>query len=91
MKLHIGNIHTEVQEEELKDLFSKYEGLTSMTLVKERDSGKSRGFAFVEYQDKKNADSAIKEFDGSSLRGMDLKVSLANVSSKRPARSSGLF
>ena len=91
MKLYVGNIPETVEEKELKSLFDNYKSLMSTTIVKDKNSGVSRGFAFIEFEDNKDGQNAIDKFNGYELRGMVLKVSEANVKSKRPQRASGLF
>ena len=91
MKLYIGNIPEEVEEKELKSLFDSYKSLVSTTIVKDKNSGVSRGFAFVEFKDNKDGQNAMEKFNEYELHGRAIKVSEANVKSKRPQRASGLF
>ncbi len=91
MKLYVGNIPEEVEEKELKSLFESYKSLKSTTIVKDKNSGVSRGFAFIEFKDNKDGQNAMEKFNEYELRGRTLKVSEANVKSKRPQRPSGLF
>ena len=85
MKLYIGNIDYSVSESELNDLFSKVGEVSSLNLIKDRYTGRSRGFAFAEYADIKSGNSAIKQFNGYEVAGSMLKV---NEARERTDRSS---
>ena len=91
MILYVGNIPEEVEEKELKSLFNSYKSLVSTKIVKDKNSGVSKGFAFIEFEDNKDGQNAMEKFNKYELHGMALKVSEANVKSKRPQRASGLF
>ena len=91
MKLYVGNISEKVEENEFKKLFDNYKSLVSATIVKDKNSGLSRGFAFVEFKDNKDGQNAMEKFNEYELHGLALKVSEANVKSKRPARANGFF
>ena len=73
-KLYVGNLSFSTNEDALRDLFSQYGEVHSVKVITDRDTGKSRGFAFVEME---NASEAIKSLDGTELEGRNLKVNEA--------------
>lgn len=85
-RLYVGNLSFETTESGLQSAFGQ-EGrkVSSVTVVMDRDTGRSRGFAFVEMATDGDADGAIKALDGSQLDGRSLKV---NVAEERKPRSS---
>jgi len=85
MKLFVGNLPFSITEQKLKDLFEKFGEIRSLKLITDRETGKSRGFAFVEFSDKEAGNKAIKEFNGSNIDGRSIVVKTAN---DRPARRS---
>lgn len=82
-KLFVGSLSFQTNEQDLLELFSRYGNVESAKLVTDRDSGMSRGFAFVEMGDA-DAQSAIKALDQSTLNGRTINVNVA-----RPKESSG--
>jgi RNA recognition motif-containing protein len=60
MKLYVGNLPFSVTEDELRDLFAQHGTVTSATLVMDRETGRPRGFGFVEFNDRSEAESAIE-------------------------------
>lgn len=81
-KLYIGNIPFETTEEEIKALFEPFGPVESLNLINDRDTGRFRGFGFVELEDDV-ADKARKELDGKELGGRMLRV---NEAEDRPKR-----
>lgn len=80
MNLYVSNLGFQVTDEELKSLFNKYGEVTSAKVITERESGRSRGFAFVEMADKAG-ETAMKELDGTHLDGRTISVSKARAKS----------
>jgi len=80
--MYVSNLGFQVTDEELKSMFSKYGEVTSAKVITDRETGKSRGFAFVEMADKA-AETAIKEMDGTQVDGRTLSVSKARAKSER--------
>ncbi len=76
-KLFIGNLSYTVGEDELNQLFSQFGNVTSAVVPKDRDTGRSRGFAFVEMQSQSEAEAAIKGLHGHQLSGREMKVGLS--------------
>ena len=82
MKIYIGNLSHDVSEEDLRQSFEAYGRVDSLSIVKDKYSGESRGFAFVEMSSKDEAQTAIDGLNGKALKGQSL-----NVSEARPPRS----
>jgi RNA recognition motif-containing protein len=83
-KLFVGNLSYNTSEEDLRNLFAKAGEVSSVSLIKDRDSGRSKGFAFVEMSSQTEAEQAIKMFNGFSLENRDLKVDKARPREERP-------
>lgn len=85
MKLHVGNLPFAVGEEELKALFSEYNP-EEVSLIKDKFSGRSKGFGFVTISDDEVANKAISDLNGKDVQGRELKVSEAKPMEERPER-----
>ncbi len=81
-KLYVGNLSYQTTEAALSDLFGAVGEVASVSLITDRMTGHSRGFAFVEMAEESAAQQAIKDLDGKNVDGRDIKVSEA-----RPKRS----
>jgi cold-inducible RNA-binding protein len=86
MKLYVGNLSFGTTEDDLHRLFSQVGTVDSATMVTDRDTGRSRGFAFVEMSSKSEGDAAIAKFNGAELDGRSLTV---NEAKPRENRSGG--
>jgi RNA recognition motif-containing protein len=82
--LYIGNLSNEVTEEDLKANFSEVGAVLSVTIIKDKYTGLTRGFGFVEMETEKDAQEAIKKFNGGQLHEKVITVNEA-----RPKRESG--
>jgi RNA recognition motif-containing protein len=85
MRIFVGNLSYQTTEDQLTDLFSEAGPVESATIVTDRDTGRSRGFAFVE-MDEAAAAVAIEKFNGVELNGRAINV---NEARPRPERSFG--
>ena len=85
MRIFVGNLSYQTTEDQLTDLFSEVGQVESATIVTDRDTGRSRGFAFVE-MDPDAAAKAIEQFNGYELNGRAINV---NEARPRPERSFG--
>jgi RNA recognition motif-containing protein len=83
-KLYVGNLSYDTTEDDLRSLFSGAGTVTSVALIKDRDSGRSKGFAFVEMSSQSEAEEAIKLFNGKSLGNREIKVNIARPKEERP-------
>ena len=88
-KLFIGGLPFSTSTEELRDLFNQVEGVDTVTVVTDRDTGQSRGFAFVEMESTEAANQAIQKFNGYSLGGRTLKVEISKPSAPRSGGGGG--
>ncbi len=82
-KLYVGNLPYSVTEDGIKALFSQYGELESANLIMDRDTGRPKGFGFVEFVNQADAEKAL-ELDGKDFEGRPLKVNMA-----RPKESGG--
>ena len=86
VKIYVGNLSHDVTEEDLRAAFEPFGAIESVTLVKDKSSGESKGFGFVEIPDSANAASAIAGLNGKDFRGRALTVNEARVRSDGPRR-----
>lgn len=77
MKLYVGNLSFNTSEGELRDLFAQHGEVTSASLVMDRETGRPRGFGFVEMPDNGQAQAAINALNGKNFNGRDLTVNEA--------------
>jgi RNA recognition motif-containing protein len=77
-RLYIGNLAYEATERELRDAFAIYVGVEKVEILKDRESGMSRGFGFVTLVMSSDADTAIEKVNGVEVRGRKLRVAVAN-------------
>lgn len=92
VKLYVGNLSYTTTETDLKTLFAKAGQVASVAVITDRNSGNSKGFAFVEMNTQVEAEQAISMLNGFNLNNRDLKVSLAKPREdrgSRPVRQSG--
>ncbi len=86
MNIYVGNLPYSVTETDLKEAFSKFGEVSSVTIVMDKFSGQSKGFGFVEMPNNSEADSAIKALNDSSLKERNIKVNQAKPRGDRPQR-----
>ena len=77
-KLYIGNLPFSVTEDELRSAFEAHGAVRSVNVIMDRETGRPRGFAFVEMEDSNSADAAQRALDGSDMGGRSLRVNEAN-------------
>ncbi len=77
MKLYVGNLSFQTSEDELRDLFSQHGDVASVSLVMDRETGRPRGFGFVEMGSDAEAVEAVNKLNGSELDGRKIVVSEA--------------
>jgi RNA recognition motif-containing protein len=82
MNIYVGNLSYEVAEDDLQQAFEGFGEVTSVNIIKDRWSGQSRGFGFVEMPTKAQAQSAIEGLNGKELKGRKLNVSEARPRSE---------
>ena len=87
MKLYVGGLAYSVTDQELEEFFASQGKVVSAVVIKDRDSGQSKGFGFVEMDDLKDGQNAIKNLNGQELNGRAIIVSQARPQEDR--RTSG--
>ena len=87
--IYVGNLAFETTEVELERLFSEHGVVSSVSIVKDRETGRPRGFAFVEMPNANEATKAIKELDLREVGGRSITVNPARPKAERPRRGGG--
>ncbi|MDD3147940.1 MAG: RNA-binding protein, partial [Candidatus Riflebacteria bacterium] len=77
MNIYVGNLPYSATEEQLRTMFGQYGDVTSASIVKDRDTGRSKGFGFVEMTDDSAAEQAIQALNESDMNGRNIKVNQA--------------
>ena len=88
-KLYVGNLPYSVRDEDLQQHFSQFGAVTSAKVMMERDTGRSKGFGFVEMGSDAEAQAAINGMNGQSMGGRSVVVNEARPMEPRPPRSGG--
>ena len=88
-KLYVGNLPYSFSDSDMQQAFSQFGSVSSAKVMMERDTGRSKGFGFVEMGSDAEAQAAIKGMNGQSMGGRDLVVNEARPMEARPPRSGG--
>jgi len=88
-KLYVGNLSYDTSESSLRTLFAAHGDVVSVNLITDRDSGRPKGFAFVEMGTPEEAQKAVGALDGTQLDGRTIKVNEAKPQEPRAPRSGG--
>ena len=88
-KLYVGNLPYSVRDNDLEQPFGQFGAVSSAKVMMERDTGRSKGFGFVEMGSDAEAQAAIKGMNGQNMGGRDLVVNEARPMEPRPPRSGG--
>lgn len=86
MNIYVGNLSYEVTEEDLKNAFESFGKVDTIKVIKDNETGRAKGFGFVEMPDKSEAQAAIEGLNGKDLKGRSLNV---NEARPRPEGSRG--
>jgi RNA recognition motif-containing protein len=81
-KLYVGNFPFSVDEAQLRDLFSPYGEISELAMITDRETGRSKGFAFITFATQQAAEKAL-ELDGKDLGGRNLRVNMAQEREKK--------
>ena len=84
MKLYVGNLSFDTSSQDLEEVFGEIGTVESVNIIEDRDTGRSRGFGFVEMSSKEEGNNSISEFNGKEVNGRQLKVNEA-----KPRESGG--
>ena len=88
-RLFVGNLSYQTMDQDLQDFFSAAGSVSSVNVMMDKFTGKSRGFAFVEFASSDDANKAVEMFHGKELQGRPLTVNLARPREERPPRQGG--
>ncbi len=87
MKVYVGNLPFSIEDDKLKELFAAYGEVEEATIIKDKFSGRSKGFGFVTFKDEESAKKAIAEMNEKEVEGRALKVNEAKpIDPDRPRR-----
>ena len=89
MNIYVGNLSYDVTEAELRTAFSAHGEVDSVRIITDRDSGRSKGFGFVEMPSSDEAQAAIEALNGQDLKGREIKVNEARPRQERPRGGGG--
>lgn len=89
MSIYVGNLSYQVTEEDITSVFSEYGSVKRVQLPTDRETGRPRGFGFVEMSSDAEEQAAIDALDGAEWMGRDLKVNKAKPREERPAGGGG--
>lgn len=88
-RLFVGNLSYQTGENDLQDLFAQAGSVTSVNLMMDKVTGKSRGFAFIEFGTAEEANRAVEQFHNKEFQGRQMTVNIARPREERPPRFSG--
>ena len=88
MSIYVGNLSYQVNQEDLTEVFTEYGAVKRVHIPSDRETGRPRGFAFVEMESEANEQEAIDALDGAEWMGRDLKVNKAKPREDRGGRRS---
>lgn len=87
-KLYVGNLSYDTTEESLRRAFAQAGTVVSVDIIKDRDTGRTKGFAFITMNNQEEAENAIKLWNGKSLDNREIKVNIARPREEKPRRRS---
>ena len=87
MNIYVGNLSYKMTDEDLGKLFSTFGSVSESKIVIDRETGRSKGFGFVEMPNQAEGDEAIKQLDGKEIEGRSIKVNVAKPKEDKPRRS----
>ena len=84
--IYVGNLSYRASEEDLRQAFSRYGQVSNVSIIMDRETGRSRGFAFVEMPDANEAKAAIEALDSTEIAGREVRINEARPREDRPQR-----
>lgn len=90
MKIYVGNLSYQTDEETLRKTFSQYGDVETVNVIIDRETGRSKGFGFVEMPNDDQAKAAIDSLNGTELEGRTIKVSESRPKEQRPGGGRGM-
>ena len=85
MNIYVGNLSYDVTEDQLQTLFGEHGKVTSVSLIKDKYTGQSKGFGFVEMDNQAEAEAAIKQLNGRAVNGRNIAANVARPRTERSA------
>ena len=85
-KIYVGNLPWSVDDNKIKELFSVFGELTEAVVIKDKFSGRSKGFGFITFASEESAQKAISEMNGKTVDGREIKVTEAKPMEEKPRR-----
>ncbi len=86
MNIYVGNLAYTITNQDLKEIFKEFGDVKNASIIMDRETNRSKGFAFVEMYKKEDGAKAIEELNGASVDGRDLQINEARPRPERPAR-----
>jgi len=86
MNIYVGNLSYRMNDQDLQDVFAEFGPVVSCKIINDRETGRSKGFAFVEMETSDSGKAAIESLDGKECEGRNLKVNEARPREERPRR-----
>ena len=83
MKLYVGNLNYQTTEEELEELFSQYGEIKEIILIKDRETGRPKGFGFITFETEEAMQAALEK-NGEDVKGRNIRVNKAEERKERP-------
>lgn len=87
MNIYVGNLSYKMTDEDLGKLFNTYGAVSQSKIVIDRETGRSKGFGFVEMPNQSEGDEAIRQLDGKEVDGRNIKVNVAKPKEDKPRRT----
>jgi cold-inducible RNA-binding protein len=84
MNIYVGNLPYDLSEDEVKGMFAEFGEVSSVTLIMDKESGRPKGFGFVEMAEDAGGDAAIAALNGKEIKGRTLRVDKAQPKTERP-------
>ncbi len=77
MNIYVGNLHYDIDEDQLREIFEEYGEVTSSKIIMDRETGRSKGFGFIEMSNDEEANAAMSELNDAELKGRNMRVNEA--------------
>lgn len=87
MNIYAGNLSYKMTDQDLNELFGAYGAVTESKIIIDRETGRSKGFGFVEMPNQAEGDEAIKQLNGKEIDGRNIKVNVAKPREEKPSRN----
>jgi RNA recognition motif-containing protein len=87
MNIYVGNLPWSLSDDDLQELFTEYGEVTNASIVADRDTGRSKGFGFVDMPDQSAGEMAVESLNGKTVDGRDIRVNEARKKEDRPSTS----